>query len=108
MSRTKTGRVKYSGLWPTSTNAACGFFVPVKVLSSVGRAATTSGHQGFCVCGSLEARKAMKKALAEGGIARSPIFLGRVKGWRIGIVLAFPVIEEIEGCGVSVYGERRE
>lgn len=80
--------MNYSGLWPTSTNAACGFFAPVKVLSRVGRAATTSGHQGFLVCGSLEARKATKKALVEDGIARSLMVLGRVKGWRTGMVLA--------------------
>jgi len=77
----------YSNLWPTSTNAACGFFAPVKVASSVGRAATTSGHQGFCVWGSLEARKAMKKVLlVEGGIGRSAGVWGRVKDWRIGMV----------------------
>jgi hypothetical protein len=83
------GWVTYSGLWPTSTKAACGVFAPVKVLSRVGRAATTSGHQGFFVEGSLEARKATKKALVEAGMARSAAVLGRVKGWRIGMVFFY-------------------
>jgi hypothetical protein len=83
-------RAKYSGLWPTSTKAACGFFAPVKVLSRVGRAATTSGHQGFFVEGSLEARNAMKKVLlVEAGNTRSLIALGRAKFCWIGMVFDF-------------------
>jgi hypothetical protein len=54
----------------------------------------------------------MKKALVEDGIARSPIVLGRVKGWRIGMLSDFfDLLEWLrwsEGCGISVYGERRE
>lgn len=77
----------YSGFCPTSTKAACGLLAPVKVDSSVGSAATTSGHHGLLVCGSLEARKAMKKASAAAGIARSPMAFGKAKSRMIGIVL---------------------
>jgi hypothetical protein len=49
----------------------------------------------------LEARKAMKKALVEDGIARSPIVLGRVKGWRIGMLSDFfDLLECLRSTGV--------
>jgi hypothetical protein len=58
----------------------------VKVDSSVGKAATTSGHHGLFVCGSFEARKAMKKVFVPEGKAKSLRALGMVKSRKIGIV----------------------
>ena len=62
-------------------------FAPVKVDSSVGSAATTSGHHGLLVCGSLDARKAMKNALVAELTARSLAAFGRAKSRMIGILL---------------------
>lgn len=77
----------YSGLCPTSTNAAVGPRSPLNVASSVGKAATTSGHQGFWVVGSLEAKKAMKKAAEFAGISSWEMVRGGVKVLRIGILV---------------------
>lgn len=79
-------RRAYSGFWPTSTNAAVGPLSDLKVSSSVGKAATTSGHQGRCVVGSLEARKAMKKG-EFAGISNCESERGAAKFLRIGMLL---------------------
>lgn len=68
----------HSGL-SISAKATCGFFAPVKVDSSVGRAARTSGHHAVFVAGSLDARKAMKNVSVAEGNARSATALGKVK-----------------------------
>ena len=67
--------------------AACGLLAPVKVDSRVGSAATTSGHHGLLVCGSFEARKAMKTASADAGNASWLTAFGRVKSRMIGILM---------------------
>ena len=102
VSLVKKSQQTYSGLCPTSINAACGLLAPVKVASSVGRAATTSGHHGLPVCGSLEARKTTKKASSvEDGNSRALVAFGRAKSRRIGIVLG----EEFDGrLGVGGLG----
>lgn len=82
-----TVETTYSGLCPHSTKAAWGESAPEKVAFKIGMAATTSGHHGLFVFGSLGARNAMKKVSAADGKSRSPAAFGTTKSREIGILL---------------------
>lgn len=94
MLRTYSRRDTYSGRWPTSTKATCGDETVEKAAFSRGIAATTSGHQGLLVFGSMEATKEIKNVEFESvGKSRASTSLGRVKDVMIGILRILYILD---------------